>query len=65
MDGAWMGSIDFIQKKNICMVYHGHTNFIGKTRCSLYNIEHSNGGLITFPGGVVQNNAGEVIELLE
>jgi len=29
---------------------------------SLYNIEHSNGGLITFPGGVVVKNAeGEVI----
>ena len=29
---------------------------------SLYNIEHSNGGLITFPGGVVITNAaGEVI----
>jgi hypothetical protein len=22
--------------------------------------EHSNGGLITFPGGVIKNNAGEV-----
>ena len=29
---------------------------------SLFNIEHSNGGLITFPGGVViKNAAGEVI----
>ena len=29
---------------------------------SLYNIEHSNGGLITFPGGVViKDAAGEVI----
>nr|WP_262713848.1 heme-binding protein [Sphingobacterium cavernae] len=29
---------------------------------SLYNIEHSNGGLITFPGGVViKNAAGEII----
>lgn len=28
----------------------------------LYNIEHSNGGLITFPGGVViKNNDGDVI----
>ena len=28
----------------------------------LYNIEHSNGGLITFPGGVpLKNAAGEVI----
>ena len=29
---------------------------------SLYNIEHSNGGLITFPGGVpVKNANGDVI----
>lgn len=29
---------------------------------SLYNIEHSNGGLITFPGGIpIRNVAGDVI----
>jgi uncharacterized protein GlcG (DUF336 family) len=29
---------------------------------SLYNIEHSNGGLITFPGGVpIKNGNGDVI----
>jgi uncharacterized protein GlcG (DUF336 family) len=29
---------------------------------SLYNIEHSNGGLISFPGGVLlKNNKGEII----
>jgi uncharacterized protein GlcG (DUF336 family) len=29
---------------------------------SLYNIEHSNGGLITFPGGVIiKNTKGEII----
>jgi uncharacterized protein GlcG (DUF336 family) len=28
----------------------------------LYNIEHSNGGLITFPGGIpIKNGAGEVV----
>ena len=28
----------------------------------LYNIEHSNGGLISFPGGVlIKNKAGEII----
>ena len=28
----------------------------------LYNIEHSNGGLITFPGGIpVKNTGGKVI----
>jgi uncharacterized protein GlcG (DUF336 family) len=29
---------------------------------SLYNIEHSNGGLISFPGGVpIKNAKGEII----
>lgn len=29
---------------------------------SLYNIEHSNGGLISFPGGVpIKNNEGAII----
>jgi len=29
---------------------------------SLYNIEHSNGGLITFPGGIpLKNSANEII----
>jgi uncharacterized protein GlcG (DUF336 family) len=54
MDGAWMGSIDILFKKSKNMVHHGHFNAVGKTRCPLYNIEHSNGGLITFSGGVVK-----------
>ena len=29
---------------------------------SLYNIEHSNGGLITFPGGVpIKNQNGDIV----
>ena len=29
---------------------------------ALFNIEHSNGGLITFPGGVpIKNRSGEII----
>ena len=29
---------------------------------SLFNIEHSNGGLITFPGGLpIKNRSGQVI----
>jgi uncharacterized protein GlcG (DUF336 family) len=32
---------------------------------SLYNIEHSNGGLITFPGGLpIRNAAGEVVRAI-
>jgi hypothetical protein len=61
MDGFYI----LFKKKTSAWFTMDTLTLIGKTRCSLYNIEHSNGGLITFPGGVVQNNAGEVIELLE
>lgn len=34
----------------------------GDCRGSLYSIEHSNGGLITFPGGLpIKNAAGQII----
>jgi len=46
------------------MVYNGYCGIISvnTARQSLYNIKHSNGGLITFPGGVIiKNEAGEII----
>jgi uncharacterized protein GlcG (DUF336 family) len=56
MDGAWLGSIDVSQKKaKTARFFDMPTGEIGKLSQpggSLYNIEHSNGGLITFPGGV-------------
>lgn len=66
MDGAWLGSIDIAQKKaRTARYFNMDTGEIGKLSQpggSLYNIEHSNGGLITFPGGVViKNEAGEII----
>ena len=66
MDGAWIGSVDISFKKAKTAAW-----FIMDTAVlsplvqpgqPLYNIEHSNGGLITFPGGVViKNETGEVI----
>lgn len=57
MDDAWLGSIDISQKKaKTARYFNMDTGAIGQLSQpggSLYNIEHSNGGLITFPGGVV------------
>lgn len=66
MDGAWLGSIDISQKKaRTARFFNMNTGEIGKLSQPggpLYNIEHSNGGLITFPGGVVIKNAnGDII----
>jgi uncharacterized protein GlcG (DUF336 family) len=56
MDGAWLGSIDIaIKKAKTARYFDMPTGEIGKLSQpgeSLYNIEHSNDGLITFPGGV-------------
>jgi uncharacterized protein GlcG (DUF336 family) len=66
MDGAWLGSVDIsIKKARTARFFDMPTGEIGKLSQpggALYNIEHSNGGLISFPGGVpIKNNAGEVI----
>ena len=66
MDGAWLGSIDIaIKKARTARFFDMNTGEIGKLSQpggSLYNIEHSNGGLITFPGGVpIKNDKGQVI----
>ena len=56
MDDAWVGSIDIAIKKAKTAVFFGMpTGAIGKLSQpggSLYGIEHSNEGLITFPGGL-------------
>ena len=56
MDGAWVGSIDIAIKKAKTAVFFGMpTGQIGQLSQpggSLYGIEHSNDGLITFPGGL-------------
>ena len=56
MDGAWLGSIDIaIKKAKTARFFDMPTGEIGKLSQPggpLYNIEHSNDGLITFPGGI-------------
>lgn len=66
MDGAWIGSIDISFKKAKTAAWFTMDTAtltpLVKPDAPLYNIEHSNGGLITFPGGVVIKNAeGTVI----
>merc|ERR1712004_45790 len=56
MDGAWLGSVDIAMKKaKTAVFFQMDTDIIGSLSQpggSLFNIEHSNQGLITFPGGV-------------
>lgn len=66
MDGAWLGSLDVsIKKAKTARYFDMNTGILGELSQpggSLYNIEHSNGGLITFPGGVpIKNGSGEII----
>lgn len=66
MDGAWLGSIDISMKKaRTARYFNMNSGEIGKLSQPggpLYNIEHSNGGLISFPGGVLIKNAkGDII----
>ena len=66
MDGAWLGSADISMKKaRTARYFDMNTGAIGELSQpggSLFNIEHSNGGLITFPGGVpIKNGQGEII----
>jgi len=66
MDGAWLGSIDIsIKKAKTARFFDMPTGAIGELSQpggSLYNIEHSNGGLITFPGGIpLTNDKGIII----
>jgi uncharacterized protein GlcG (DUF336 family) len=66
MDGAWLGSVDIsIKKAKTAAWFFMNTGDIGglsQPGGSLYNIEHSNGGLITFPGGIpIKDNDGKTI----
>jgi uncharacterized protein GlcG (DUF336 family) len=66
MDGAWLGSIDISAKKARTARFFdmdsGAIGNLSQPAGPLYNIEVSNGGLITFPGGVpLKNASGEII----
>ena len=66
MDGAWLGSADIsLKKAKTARFFDMPTGEIGKLSQPgkpLFNIEHSNGGLISFPGGVLlKNKKGDII----
>lgn len=66
MDGAWLGSIDIaIKKARTARLFDMPSGEVGKLSQpggELFNIEVSNQGLITFPGGVpITNTTGEII----
>lgn len=66
MDNAWLGSIDIaIKKAKTARFFDMNSGEIGKLSQPggpLYNIEHSNGGLISFPGGVVlKDGSGKIV----
>lgn len=66
MDGAWLGSADIALKKaktaRFFDMESGKIGELSQPGEPLYNIEHSNGGLISFPGGVpIKNSNGDII----
>ena len=65
MDGAWLGSIDVsVRKARTARFFDMNTGDLGASTQpggSLYNIEVSNGGLITFPGGIPLRLNGEIV----
>lgn len=65
MDGAWLGSIDVsIKKARTARLFDMESGAIGELSQpggSLYNIEVSNGGLISFPGGIPLTQDGTII----
>jgi uncharacterized protein GlcG (DUF336 family) len=66
MDGAWLGSVDIAMRKARTARHFdmpsGELGKLSQPGGSLYNIEHSNGGLITFPGGIpIKDANGEII----
>ena len=66
MDDAWLGSIDIaIKKAKTARYFDMETGAIGELSQPgqpLYMIEVSNGGLITFPGGVpIKSADGKIV----
>ena len=65
MDGAWLGSVDISMKKARTTAWFtmdtADLSSLVQPGAPLFNIEHSNGGLITFPGGVLLKDGNGII----
>jgi len=66
MENAWLGSIDIaIKKAKTARYFDMETGKLGELSQpggALFQIEVSNGGLITFPGGIpIKSSGGEII----
>ena len=66
MDNAWLGSVDIsIKKAKTARFFDMNSGVIGSLSQPggpLYQIEHSNGGLISFPGGcLLKNDQGTIV----
>ncbi|NQX26352.1 heme-binding protein [Microbacteriaceae bacterium VKM Ac-2854] len=65
MDGAWLGSIDIaIRKAKTARYFDMESGAIGtlsQPGGPLYQIEVSNGGLISFPGGIPLQLGDDII----
>jgi uncharacterized protein GlcG (DUF336 family) len=66
MENAWLGSIDIaIKKAKTARYFDMETGKLGELSQPggpLYQIEVSNGGLITFPGGIpIKDSEGKII----
>ena len=66
MDDAWLGSLDIsIKKAKTARFFDMPTGAIGglsQPGGPLFGIEHSNNGLISFPGGIpIKDASGKVI----
>ena len=66
MDKSYLGSVDIsIRKAKTAVMFQRPTGDLGKISqpgSPVYGIEHSNQGIITFPGGIpIYDNKGELI----
>ena len=66
MDKSYLGSVDIsIRKAKTSVMFQRPTGDLGKISqpgSPIYGIEHSNQGIITFPGGIpIYDNQGELM----
>ena len=66
MDGAWLGSIDVAMgKAKTAILFEMETQVVGEVSqpgAQAYGLERTNGGLVTFAGGIpIRSAAGELL----